>query len=209
MKKNFLLLVILVSSFSFAQAQSTRFGFTAGATLATQKIKVESVSIKSDGKIGFTAGVFADIALSEKFAFQPGLNFTQKGGKFDGGEFAEDDVTMTLNYLELPLNVLYKAPAGNGKFFFGLGPSIAFGLSGKAKSGGESEDINFGSDENEDAYKPLDFGGNIVAGYELSSGLLFSVNFNTTLNNINTTSDATVRNTYFGLRIGYLLGGNK
>lgn len=208
MKKNFLLLVILVSSFSFSKAQSTRFGFTAGATLATQKWKEESVSIKSDTKVGFTAGVIADIALSEKFAFQPGLNFTQKGGKFSDDLFGED-VTFTLNYLELPLNVLYKAPAGSGKFFVGLGPSVGFGLSGKAKSGSESEDIKFGSDENEDDYKALDFGGNFIAGYELPGGLLFSVNYNTTLNNLAVGSEGTIKNSYFGIRIGYLLGGNK
>lgn len=209
MKKKLFVFALLIAIASFTQAQSTRFGVTAGATLSTFQMKADNVSIKSDAKIGFTAGVFADIALADNFSFQPGLNFTQKGGKFNSNDELFGDATLTFSYLELPLNVLYKAPAGNGKFFAGVGPSLAYGLGGKAKADGESEDIKFGGDENEDDFKPFDFGGNIIAGYELSNGLSFSLNFNTTLNNFSHDSDVKAKNTYFGLRIGYLLGGNK
>lgn len=106
------------------------------------------------------------------------------------------------------MNFVFKANAGSGKFFVGAGPSIGFGISGTYKSGSEEEDVNFGSDS-EDDLKPFDFGGNILAGYELSNGLFFALNYNTTLNNLSTESDVTSRNRYFGIRIGYLLGGKK
>jgi Outer membrane protein beta-barrel domain len=212
MKKILSLSIILVLFACLAQAQTARFGFTAGATLASQKWEEGNVSIKSDSKVGFTLGVLGDISISDNLSFQPGINFTQKGGKFSGSDFglgSNEDVNFTLNYVELPLNVLFKAEAGSGKFFIGAGPSIGFGISGKSKFGSEEEDINFGTNENEDDYKPLDFGGNIVAGYELPNGVFFAVNYNTTLNNLSPYSEGTIRNRYIGFRIGFLLGGAK
>lgn len=211
MKKLLSLSFALLLIGAMTQAQTARFGFSAGAALASQSSKTSGISINSDSKAGFTLGVMSDISLSDAFSFQPGLNFTQKGGKFDFSDLGfpgAGDVNYTLNYLELPLNVVFKANAGSGKFFVGAGPSLGFGLSGKVKSGSDEEDVNFGSNT-EDDLKPFDFGGNILAGYELSNGLFFALNYNTTLNNLSTESDVTTRNRYFGIRIGYLLGGKK
>lgn len=211
MKKLLSLTVALFLISTITNAQTARFGFSAGAALASQSSKTSGISINSDSKAGLTLGVMSDISLSDAFSFQPGLNFTQKGGKFDFSDLGfpgTGDVSYTLNYLELPLNVVFKANAGSGKFFVGAGPSLGFGLSGKLKSGNDEEDVNFGSNA-EDDLKPFDFGGNILAGYELSNGLFFALNYNTTLNNLSTESDVTTRNRYFGIRIGYLLGGKK
>ena len=211
MKKLLSLATALFFIGAIAQAQTARFGFSAGATLGSQSSKSSGISINSSSKAGLTLGVMSDISLSDAFSFQPGLNFTQKGGKFDLSDLGvpgTGDVTYTLNYVEVPLNVVFKAEAGSGKFFIGAGPSLGFGISGKFKSGNEEEDVNFGSNE-EDDLKPFDFGGNIVAGYELSNGLFFALNYNTTLNNLSTENDVTTRNRYFGIRIGYLLGGKK
>lgn len=211
MKKLLSLTAALFLIGAIANAQTARFGFSAGATLGSQSSKSSGISINSSSKAGLTLGVMSDISLSDAFSFQPGLNFTQKGGKFDFSDLGfpgAGDVTYTLNYVELPLNVVFKAEAGSGKFFVGAGPSLGFGISGKLKSGSEEEDVNFGSNA-EDDLKPFDFGGNIVAGYELSNGLFFALNYNTTLNNLSTESDVTTRNRYFGIRIGYLLGSKK
>src|SRR5262245_50769987 len=108
MKKLFALYIALFSLI-VVNAQSVRFGITAGTSIASQKYKSSGLSITGDSKVGFTAGVLADAAISENFVFQPGLNFTQKGSKLSSGGFT---VTQTLNYIELPLNFLYKAPAG-------------------------------------------------------------------------------------------------
>jgi hypothetical protein len=212
MKHRFSLVVIMFLMGTLAQAQTARFGFSAGATLGSQSTKASGITINSDSKAGFTIGVMSDVSISESFSFQPGLNFTQKGGKFDLSDFgipgASGDATYNLNYVEVPLNVVFKANAGNGKFFFGAGPSLGFGVSGKLKAGSDEEDVNFGSDSQDDL-KPFDFGGNVLAGYELSNGLFFALNYNTTLNNLSTENDITTRNRYFGIRIGYLLGGKK
>ena len=199
---------------SAAFSQDIRFGIQAGTAIASQKAKQSGISITSDGKVGFTVGVTSDISIAESFTFQPSLNFTQKGSKFnvsDGSESMES--SQTLNYIELPLNFLYHAPAGKGKFFAGLGPVVNYGISGtaKVKMGGESmsEDINFGSNEDEDDYKPFEFSGNILAGYEFSNGVFVAANYNAGLSNIAVggDSDNSLKNRYFGVKLGFKFGG--
>ena len=126
------------------------------------------------------------------------------------------ETSQTLNYVELPLNFIYNAPAGNGKFFAGLGPVVNYGISGKGKMKmtGESdvsEDINFGNDEDQDDYKPFEFAGNVLAGYEFSNGLFVAASYNAGLSNIaiGGDSDNSLKNRYFGLRIGFKFGGAK
>jgi hypothetical protein len=201
------LLVAHIALFSLItlNAQNAKFGVTAGTSIASQKFKSQGISISGDSKIGFTAGVLADLGLSENFVFQPGLNFTQKGSKISSGGVT---ATQTLNYVELPLNFLYKTPAGSGSFFGGMGPDLGYGLSGTAKSDGESQDVHFGSSDDDD-YKAFEFSGNILAGYEFSNGFFVSANYNHGFSNIlnGAGSDASAKNNYFGIRLGYKFGG--
>ncbi|PWT74646.1 MAG: hypothetical protein C5B59_10605 [Bacteroidetes bacterium] len=116
------------------------------------------------------------------------------------------------------MNFLYRAPGTNGHFIVGLGPSIAYGLGGKAKiSGGEtgSNTIKFGSGA-DDLLKPIEISGNILVGYEWNSGIFFQVNYNHSLNNIYNNynlapSDPATNwhNSYFGLHIGYFIHSTK
>ena len=214
MKKCLLGFSILTLISAAAFSQNARFGIQAGTAIASQKAKQSGISITSDSKVGFTVGAISDISIAENFTFQPGLNFTQKGSKFtmeDGSESME--ATQTLNYIELPLHFLYNAPAGNGKFFAGLGPVVNYGISGKAKvkMGGESmsEDVSFGSNEEEDDYKPFEFSGNVLAGYEFSNGVFIAANYNAGLSNIAVGGDSnnSVKNSYFGIKLGFKFSG--
>lgn len=202
------LLVVPIALFTLitVNAQNAKFGITAGTAIASQKFKAQGISISGDSKVGFTAGVFADLGLSENFVFQPGLNFVQKGSKISSNGAT---ATQTLNYIELPLNVLYRTPAGSGHFFGGIGPALGYGVSGTAKSDGESQDIHFGSSDTDD-YKPFEVSGNILAGYEFSNGFFVSANYNHGFSNIlnGGDSDASAKNSYIGIRLGYKFGGS-
>ncbi|MGE5106443.1 MAG: porin family protein [Sphingobacteriales bacterium] len=217
--KKLILSVLLVTAFALVNAQNIRFGVQAGVTFASAKAKILGLNITSDSKVGFTAGVLADIPIADQFVFQPSLNFTQKGSKLsetDGADKIESK--QTLNYIELPLNFLFQTEAGSGKFFAGIGPALGYGISGKAKdketingtTTETTEDIKFGTDKQNDHYKPFEFSGNILAGYELSNGAFIAVNYNLGLNNIDVegSSDYTYKNRYFGIRIGYKFGGS-
>ncbi|PWT75950.1 MAG: hypothetical protein C5B59_07595, partial [Bacteroidetes bacterium] len=91
----------------FANAQKTRWGVIAGATLG-------QISTKSDGKsentgwlFGPSIGVAADIPIGKTFSIQPVLRYLQKGGKeTDNSTDPSTTTTIKLNYLELPVNFL-------------------------------------------------------------------------------------------------------
>lgn len=206
MKKLLLLMVIAtIATNSFGQ-----FGVQAGATFATLKITDNtsgSGSMSTSSKVGFTVGVFTDVPLSENFIFQPALNYTQKGGKTtDTFQGITDESNLTLNYLELPLNFIYKPSGG---FFVGLGPTLAYGISGKSKetvtgSSTQETTVKFGSGA--DQVKAFEFSGNILAGYTLSNGIFFSVNYNMGFSNLSNDNSEKIKNNYFGIRLGKKFG---
>ena len=141
--------------------------------------------LTNDMILGFHAGVNVQIPIAPQFYFQPGLLFTTKGAKYTNG------TSTKLSYIELPLNVVYKALLGDGKFMLGFGPYLGYAITIK------------GAD-----YKAFDAGGNIFAGYELAGGIFFQ--FNTQLGMVKINKDSgisgdksSVKNTGFGLSIGY------
>jgi hypothetical protein len=200
MRKHILTFICCTLFFStISIAQKARFGFSAGATLANVSMKMNNIKISTSSKIGLTAGILLDKPISDHLIFQPALNFVQKGAKSK-----ENDGQATLNYLEVPLNFMYRSNNRDG-FFAGAGPSLAYGLSGTSKAGSDKEDINFGSDDNDDL-KRMDLGDNFTAGYITKGGILLALNYNMGLSNLEPESDyGKTRNNYWGLRLGYIL----
>jgi Outer membrane protein beta-barrel domain len=205
-----LMLAAFISTFTFAQI--ARFGVNAGAAFASGIQKEGNTTSTSKTKTGLTVGFMGDIVLTEKFSFQPGLNFIQKGGKESVTNFGITiESNTTLNYLELPLNFVYNAPAGSGYFFAGLGPVLGYGMNGKAKikvsTGGETkQDVKFGSGADE--LKPFEFSGNVLAGYELSNGIFIAANYNMGISNLlnDAPSNSSSKNRFFGIKLGYKFG---
>jgi len=216
--KRIIVLTVMISALGiFCFSKNTRFGINAGGTLAFMKSKYQDrVEIIDGMKAGMNVGVVTEVPIAERICFMPTLNFTQKGGNY---RYSYSGYTFegkrTLNYIELLLNVLYCSPAGDGKFFGGLGPGISIGMSGKYKEEvkfgsqtvEEKGDIKFGNNENDDDYKPIDFGGNIMAGYEFSSSVFFALNYYLGLSSLvhNGNSEHRAKNRYFGIRVGYFL----
>ncbi|MFD2572322.1 porin family protein [Spirosoma soli] len=118
MIKKFTLVVstLLVASLTtFAQV---RVGVTGGVQLANQKNEIGGFSLSGSNRIGFTAGLVLDAALSESFSIRPQVLYSVKGMKlnFDallgglGGNDAEG--TYTFNYVEVPIQLMYGVEAG-------------------------------------------------------------------------------------------------
>jgi hypothetical protein len=201
-------LLIAMAFASITVSAQTRFGITAGATNSNLKAKSDEGSESADYKMGFTTGIFIDMPMTKNFSFQPALNFTQKGAKYEDEYSIEK---MTLNYFEVPLNFIYSFKPSQG-LFIGAGPTIALGLSGKDKyeiknSGEEdSEDIEFGSEPGE--VKSFSFGGNFMAGYKIKNGLLFSAGYNFDYSNMVNNEDdpmyeSSLKSNYISLKIGW------
>ena len=209
MKKIITLFTLVAIAAQIAQAQKSTFGFTAGATLSKLTAKFEGASISTKSKIGFTAGVTGDIPISKEFSFMPAVNFVQKGGKLKS---ESSESTTNLNYIEIPLNFVYRTPGQSGHLFIGAGPSFAYGISGKMKDNDPMQPtdvkVKFGT-SNEDDFKPLEIGANILLGYLFKNGFNIAANYNMGLNNIVPQEGVKGHNNYLGLRLGMMLAGKK
>ena len=185
MKK--LILFSALSALSTIVSAQVKFGAQVGANLGSGKETVSyggvSETDKYTSKFGIVIGGFAQMPISTSIDFRPELNYIQKGGKYSesysilGTSYTTTD-EITMNYIEVPLNIIYSVAAGNGTVFLGGGPAIGLGISGnnKVSSGGKSESTTIKFDGNKDAkdsydhYKALNVGFGFMAGYELTNG---------------------------------------
>lgn len=209
MKKVLLALSLSAIFVSIANAQTT-FGIHANVISANQTWTEEGISLSPGSRISWKAGIIANIPVATNLSFMPQLNLLNKGSKW---EFETESSELKLTYLELPLNFAYNS----GGFFGGIGPVVSFGISGSSvdKDGTDeyTTDIKFDGKENAtstDDYlhlKGLEVGGNIFAGYKLTSGLFFNASYNFGLSNISPDSGGSIKNSYFGFGVGYFFGG--
>ncbi|MCA1744520.1 MAG: PorT family protein, partial [Bacteroidales bacterium] len=83
---------------------------------------------------GFHVGLDYEIGVAPDFYFAPGLLFSTKGSKVEGsGENASGELKTVLNYLEVPLNLVYKPLLGEGNLIVAFGPYLGYGIGGKNK----------------------------------------------------------------------------
>ncbi|MEO6489853.1 MAG: porin family protein [Ferruginibacter sp.] len=212
MKKIFLVAALaVVTSLSFGQVS---FGIQAGANFAMGKFEYDDAyfigttnnSQKNTMHVGLLAGLVAEIPIGSQLAFRPELNFIQHGTKFtanytDFPDVITENRKLTLNYIQLPLDVVYKMPVGTGTVFFGLGPVLEFGLSGKDKYSVKNafdptdpftnldgtKDVKFDDNKSDgqtdpnyykkEHYKRFDIGANVLAGYKLDMGVFMKVGY--------------------------------
>lgn len=145
-------------------------------------------------KVGVNVGVTADIPVaSPDYFVQTGLLFSTKGAKIK-----QTDDNLNLSYLEVPITFLYKPVLGEGRLLLGVGPYLGIAVGGKYRD----QSISF-----DDDFKRFDAGGNLLFGYEFSSKISAQLNAQLGLVNIgkNTAGDATIKNTGFGISLGYRL----
>jgi hypothetical protein len=195
-----------------------------GANMATAKLSYvdgnETIDQDNKSKVGFVGGLVAEIPITSSINFRPELNYSMKGYKWDeSGTFGEYKEDVTMNYIELPLNFTYNVPAGNHTVFFGLGPVIGLGLSGKVEANyagtEENADIKFDGEENPPAgdndwhLNALDFGADILAGFKLSNGAFISAGYTLGFSNIHPEGNTEWKNRAFGIKIGYFFSGGK
>ena len=203
--KNRLLSIVLILalSASFAIAQEPgkmSFGILGGVNFQNLNGKISSGDkLENDMLLGFHGGVNVQLPIAPEFYFQPGLMFAVKGAKNTttilGSEITDE---IKLNYIEVPLNLVYKGALGNGFVMLGFGPYVAYGISGKEVVQGNSLSYERGVD-----YNAFDAGANIFFGYEMASGIFLQLDTQFGMLDIDPDENATAKNTGFGLSLGY------
>lgn len=201
-------MVAMMSAVAYSQVS---FGIRAGVNF--QNINGEYADgekYKNDLTLGFHAGVDVEIPIAQDFFVQPGLLFSMKGA---ANVFEQEDVNVSISYVELPVHVVFKPQLGSGKIILGFGPYFAYGVAGKLKSDTEDVDIEFTNDVVNGNIltpylKPLDVGADIFFGYEFSFGLSAQINAQLGLVNMEPkidgeSPDDITKNTGFGLSLGY------
>jgi len=234
MKNKFIPLTLILCVSLLATKAQVTYGVHASFIGSNLSIKADDPDDDGYGNFlktrpSFRAGVVATVPLSKSFAFMPQLNFVSAGSKISGSSSDAQSGVFSVkgsikpNFIELPLNFVYKVGMESGnQFFIGAGPSIAAGIGGKAKVTLEAAgfpvdpqegDIKF--DGKKDAtddnmhLKRFNFGGNVVAGYQLSNGLFFQANYNLGFNNLSPDADQKIKSRYFGVGVGFNFGGKK
>ncbi|MFL5746255.1 MAG: porin family protein [Niastella sp.] len=212
MKLKILLIALTASLLALgATAQNTSFGVRAGVNFTNINGK-NGAGNDLDGKLktGFNAGINAEIPIAEDLYVKPGLLFSTKGAKDKNW----DKVKYQLSYIEVPVNLLYKPELGDGKLLLGIGPYAAFAVGGSyTDPTGNKKDFEFAHDvtaaeASTPHMKRMDYGGNLLAGYEFSSGLSFQLNAQLGLADIHSEvqgvgDKAKYKNTGFGVSVGY------
>ena len=191
------LIVAIITCFSIVSVAQSPVSFGLRGGVNFQNLNGKNASggnLDNKLKVGFNIGATADIPVaSPDYFVQTGLLFSTKGAKLEEGSITNK---VNLSYLEIPITFLYKPTLGEGRLLLGVGPYLGFAVGGSADVG----DISF-----DDDFKRFDAGGNILFGYQFTDNISAQLHAQLGLVNIgqNTPGDATIKNTGFGVSLGY------
>lgn len=199
MKKILYSVLIILGSFTFSQGQ-VRLGVQAGGQSSTIRLSESLLTsgvanIEGDARIGIHVGAFLDLPFGKKASLRPQILYSSKG--FKSNSTSE---TVSVNYLHIPIDLVFKSEVGAGSFFIGGGGYFSNALNGKSGS----ESLKFGSTAQSDL-KESDYGVRVTTGYETEFGLGIVLFYEYGLANINPISGYNLQNRTVGLTLQYAL----
>lgn len=180
------LLILAACAVGLSYTASAKIGLTPVAGLNIANVGGDASG--TDSKMGFHIGLLKSFNITESFSIQPGLLFSAKG-------YEIADIGMGMNYLEIPVNAVYKFGDGDGGFMLHAGPYLGYMINATVE--GEAID-------DYDGVNRMDFGLNVGVGYQLPMGLMFRAQYGLGLAST-TDGDAKVPNRVIGITVGYTL----
>lgn len=215
MRRNILLIVALL--LVHATTAQVRFGLKAAFVGANMEL--ETNNSREYMLPAFQGGFLTDIPLTKWLAVQPALLYSMKGYR-TRPEAATGNyyfvAVYRYNYLELPVNFLYKGKVGDGKILVGFGPSLAYGIGGKATymqngTKADTKKIRFDGDGNtendagEIHANPIDIGANMLVGYEFNNpGFILTAGYTAGLLDVSPNENKKRLDRSFNISFGYL-----
>lgn len=195
------IILICVLCISLVNAYTQKIGIKAGLSMTSAKyIYMERKGLVSN-KIGIQLGFIGEIPISNNIYINSGILFSQKGTKYNF--FDPEEFNLSINYLELPLNISYKYHVGSKKIFAQVGPYLGYVLSNKFLYSENEESYDYGSATDE--MNRLDFGLNFGAGLEISKVQL-GINYGFGLTNITNHRFETLKNRILSFSVVFLFG---
>ena len=178
MKKLILGLAITAGSLAFAQTTTTttttksssdvRFGIKAGMNVSS--LSNDETLEDQGSKIGFNAGVFANIPIAESFSIQPEVLYSQYGDKYDyvaaGKKYSYAN---HLDYVTVPVMFQYNFIPN---LYVEAGPEFGFMVSAKNKAKNETDNnVLAESDNYKDNFNTFNVGIGLGAGYYFTDNI--------------------------------------
>lgn len=199
-------LLIFISFKLSAQTKPVTFVVKAGvSTTSLSRTPGTDIRIKDPEKnaFGYFAGAFVSFNFHQ-FSVQPAVIFNSIAANTTE-EIVSGDIVdnkygkWRLNYIQVPVNLVYHFPVEGGKLFIGAGPYASKPLSGhftvpadnpspassQFRSVDPNIDAKFGSGQDKN-FKAFDFGINALAGFEFTNGIMINAVYNAGLSNIQT-----------------------
>jgi hypothetical protein len=140
-----------------AFAQEVKFGVKGGMNLS--HLTIDGANDKNIIP-GYHFGGFVGIPLAGSFSVQPELLYSTKGTKWvEERSTFTSDVRLKLNYLELPINLVYNL-ARDVDFQFGPYVGFLMGANSDAKITSGTGSVNFAQELKKENFNTTDFGLN-------------------------------------------------
>lgn len=221
-----ILSLILIAVFGRSNGQ-VKWGLQAGVNLSNI-VMVDEAGQQYDTKSipRVQLGLTVDIPLVADLYVQPAALYSGKGFKHNDSWFAgeSNELLVAASYVEVPVVLLYKPRLGIGNLLVGAGPYAAYGVNGKWQSETDVTigdivienhgDVIFRNDVMDGEFgsylygKPLDYGANVLIGYEFANTFAAQLNAQWGLSNLQPTIDGAkrdgkVKNTGFSISLGY------
>jgi hypothetical protein len=191
MKKISLLAVVLLAGFAL-HAQSVNLGLKGGLNVASWD---HNQNQNLNSRIGYHAGLFANIPISSPISIQPEVVYSSQGVKYTEGGFEH---SLALNYVNIP--VMVQANVGRG-FYAQVGPQLGILTS----VDDEVNDTETGFFDKND-FKSTDVALGVGLGYKGLSGLGIDARYNLGLTNINNVGSANIKNNVLQVGLQFQLG---
>jgi|JI71714CRNA_FD_contig_71_2501672_length_696_multi_3_in_0_out_0_1 hypothetical protein len=203
MKKFLTITLVLCSVIIYAQ---TSIGLRAGLNFSKVNLSGDDVTAEDTDPLknisGLNIAIPIEFKLSNKFAIQPEVSFSQRGFKYKVDFLGLPlSVRTKYNYLEVPVLAKLSLGGEKNKFNVLVGPSFGYALSGNYNDGEESLKIDF----KEEGVKRFDFGAQFGLGATFGN-FFVDARYLLGLANLNdeSTLDVKVNTRGLGFNVGYL-----
>jgi Outer membrane protein beta-barrel domain len=217
MKKHFIITCFLLIAFFAAPAQN-RWGFTTGLGL-NRVSGYNATDIKTGVLVTLQASVFGILPLdkNDKFVFMPSLGYFPKGVQFENTLFTDNlgniigtgNSKRRIDYLQLTLPGCLKMKWGKKvEGFIGIGPYIAYGLSGREKwnynTGGNNTSTTVKLDFDKASINRFELGFNAQFSIIVSGHWLFGLSSDIAITKINNAGTINTHNLASHVNVGYV-----
>lgn len=196
-----ILILCLVSCTLYLQA-SAQLIPSAGVNLNSLRYHDKNTSISGDN-VGWHAGVYYKKMLNGKFAVQPGLFFSSRGGEI---KTVDSMLNTIISNIELCGLLLYEYKSLN----IGGGPEFSYAIDGKLKGPNSSRDVFNEEEAFERTLKRFGLGAKLFIAYTIHNKLYLAVHFSQGITSIykgdgSTPLDVKAQTSVLGISVGYVL----